>query len=163
MEASRRDDKRGETGNGARLAHPRLKGCTRTEFQACAQYLLGISSRHISVVTRRIPAPEQSPHRPYPPPPRPLDTRRYFICKEPCLQVAASSYLVCTGISRLDTALRDTQISQCSTFLLSFLAYLYFSFALLLPFLSLVSFPFNLISFNFLSRNVDNDFFENYS
>lgn len=31
----------------------RLKGCTHTEFQACARYLLGISSRHISVVTHR--------------------------------------------------------------------------------------------------------------
>lgn len=37
----------------------RLKDCTRTEFQACARYLLGISSRHISVVTRRFPASGQ--------------------------------------------------------------------------------------------------------
>lgn len=41
-----------QQGRGG-MTRPRLKGCTDTEFQACARYLLGISSRHISVVTHR--------------------------------------------------------------------------------------------------------------
>ena len=73
------DDKRSEMKRCRRVsqgvAHPRLKGCAHTEFQACARYLLGISSRHISVVTRRILAHPRTISPPPPPPdtPPPLD------------------------------------------------------------------------------------------
>lgn len=126
-------------------AGARLKDCTRTEFQACAQYLLGISSRHISVVTRRIPAPEQSPHRPYPR--QPLDTRRYFICR--ALLAGCRFFLSCVHRNfsprHCATPRFHTQLSF--SLFLSFLAYLYFSFALLLPFPSLVSLFFFQLSF----------------
>jgi hypothetical protein len=91
---SRRKGARRESGRGRDF-----KGCTHTEFQACARHLHGISSRHISVSL----SPEQPPRRPplpsaLPPPPRgtrPLDTRRYFICKEPRPQVAVLLLILC--------------------------------------------------------------------
>lgn len=136
MEASRRDDKRGETGNGARLAHPRLKGCTRTEFQACAQYLLGISSRHISVVTRRIPVPEQSPHRPYPSPDR-LTRDDILFAKSPacrlplllilCAQEFLASTLRCATLRFHSAQLSSSLFLHISTFHLPYYSLSLFS------------------------------------
>lgn len=105
------------------MTRPRLKGCTDTEFQACARYLLGISSRHISVVTHRKTNHILPPLRRFQPPrarARPLDTRGDILFAKSPLSFRAvqvtprgCSYLVCTGISRL--AARDAQISWRSS------------------------------------------------
>lgn len=68
------NDKRSETERRWRVSRKEkgvahgLKGRAHTEFQACARYLLGISSRHISVVTHRILAHPRTTS-PFPPSP----------------------------------------------------------------------------------------------
>lgn len=139
----------------ARLAHPRLKGCTRTEFQACAQYLLGISSRHISVVTRRIPTLPNDP----PIGPIPADTAWHetIFYLQRALLAGCRFFLSCVhrNFSPRHSAARRPDFTVLNFPFLSFsfssLAYLYFSFTFPLTFL-LTPFFFNFFRSTFYSE-----------
>lgn len=89
----------------------RLKGCTHTEFQACTRYLLGISSRHISVVTHRA-----SPAKPpaLVTPARGRLTRDDILFAKRTLPAGCRFLLILCAQEFLSVARRGAQISRRS-------------------------------------------------